>query len=136
SNESSSADVVERDGANLSYSSPSSLLRLEASAGILDYIFGGGCNFDPVLEEEIASPAELAKAYMGSRPSKVAPRQDFVLHNNATSFLKSPNTLIAPKIANGSTGFENGFTTPRSQGRLAMYSMARIPYARSPSTFT
>ncbi|GJR77112.1 hypothetical protein Tco_0089477 [Tanacetum coccineum] len=28
-----SADVVERDGANLSYSSPSSLLRLEASAG-------------------------------------------------------------------------------------------------------
>ncbi|GKA90686.1 hypothetical protein Tco_0812556 [Tanacetum coccineum] len=61
-----------------------------------------------VLKEEIASPVELAKAYMGSRPSKVALRQDLVLHNNATGFLKSPNTLIAPKI-------ENGFTTPRSQ---------------------
>ncbi|GJR15005.1 hypothetical protein Tco_0797657 [Tanacetum coccineum] len=79
--------------------------------------------------EEIASPVELAKAYMGSRPSKAALRQDLVLHNNATGFLKSPNTLIAPKIA-------NGFTTPRSQGRSAMYNMARTPYARSPSTFT
>ncbi|GJW37404.1 hypothetical protein Tco_0060324, partial [Tanacetum coccineum] len=83
SNESSSPDVVERNGANL-YSSPS---------------------------------------------SKVALRQDLVLHNNATGFLKSPNTLIAPKIA-------NGFTTPRSRGRPAMYSMARTPYATSPSTFT
>ncbi|GJU08583.1 hypothetical protein Tco_1125013 [Tanacetum coccineum] len=64
--------------------------------------------YNMVLEEEIASPVELAKAYMGSRPSKVALRQDLVLHNNATGFLKSPNTLIAPKI-------ENGFTTPRSQ---------------------
>ncbi|GJX00552.1 hypothetical protein Tco_0184465, partial [Tanacetum coccineum] len=81
------------------------------------------------LEEEIASPVELAKAYMGSRPSKAALRQDLVLHNNATGFLKSPNTLIAPKIA-------NGFTTPRSRGRSAMYNMARTPYARSPSTFT
>ncbi|GJU81334.1 hypothetical protein Tco_1283699 [Tanacetum coccineum] len=62
-------------------------------------------------------------------PSKVALRQDLVLHNNAMGFLKSPNTLIAPKIA-------NGFTTPRSRGRSAMYRMARTPYARSPSTFT
>ncbi|GJR01397.1 hypothetical protein Tco_0524381 [Tanacetum coccineum] len=82
-----------------------------------------------VLEEEIASPVELAKAYMSSRPSKAALRQDLVLHNNATGFLKSPNTLIAPKI-------ENGFTTPRSRGRSAMYCMARTPYAKSPSTYT
>ncbi|GKE18758.1 hypothetical protein Tco_1426335, partial [Tanacetum coccineum] len=79
--------------------------------------------------EEITSPVELAKAYMGFRPSKAALRQDLVLHNNATGFLKSPNTLIAPKIA-------NGFTTPRSRGRSAMCNMARTPYARSPSTFT
>nr|GEW43229.1 nuclear pore complex protein NUP1-like isoform X2 [Tanacetum cinerariifolium] len=39
--------------------------------------------------EEIASPVELAKAYMGSRPYKVARRQDLVMHNNATGFLKS-----------------------------------------------
>ncbi|GJW71188.1 hypothetical protein Tco_0128105 [Tanacetum coccineum] len=81
------------------------------------------------LEEEIASHVELAKAYMGSRPSKAALRQDLVMHNNATGFLKSPNTLIASKIA-------NGFTTPRSRGRLPMYNMAHTPYARSPSTFT
>nr|GFC42176.1 hypothetical protein [Tanacetum cinerariifolium] len=36
-----------------------------------------------VLEEEIASPVELAKAYMASRPYKVAQRQDLVMHNNA-----------------------------------------------------
>ncbi|GJT14356.1 hypothetical protein Tco_0861398 [Tanacetum coccineum] len=144
-NESSSADVVERDGAN-PYSSPSSLLRLEASSGSLKKHGDERDNLHAaistpivtsrVFEEEIASPAELAKTYMGSRPTKVALRQDLVLYNNTTGFLKSPNTSISPKIANGSTGFENGFTTPRSRGRSAMYSMARTPYARSPSTFT
>nr|GEZ09978.1 hypothetical protein [Tanacetum cinerariifolium] len=92
-------------------------------------------------EEEIASPVELAKAYMASRPYKVAPvvelakaymvsrpykvtrRQDLMLHNNATK--------IAPKIAN--TGFENGFTTPRSRGISALYRMARTSYARTSS---
>nr|GEW04750.1 leucine-rich repeat-containing protein [Tanacetum cinerariifolium] len=94
------------------------------------------------LKEEIASLVELAKAYMASRPYKVAPvvlakaymasrpykvvrRQDLVLHNNATK--------IPPKIANG---FENGFTTPRSRGRSPLYHMARPSYARSLSTFT
>ncbi|GJU66541.1 hypothetical protein Tco_1252800 [Tanacetum coccineum] len=71
-----------------------------------------------------------SRANLYSSPSsKVALRQDLVLHNNATGFLKSPNTLIAPKIA-------NRFTTPRSRGIPAMYSMARTPYATSPSTFT
>ncbi|GJS36196.1 hypothetical protein Tco_0534578, partial [Tanacetum coccineum] len=110
------------------YCLPSSLLRLEASN---KWLSEKTCLLilAEVLEEEIASPVELEKAYMGSRPSKVALRQDLVLHNNAMGFLKSPNTLIAPKIA-------NGFTTPRSRGRSAMYRMARTPYARSPSTFT
>nr|GEY70515.1 hypothetical protein [Tanacetum cinerariifolium] len=81
-----------------------------------------------VLKEEIASPVELAKAYMASRPYKVARRQDLVLHNKATK--------IALKITNGSTGFENGFTIPRSRGRSATYHMACTSYARSPSTFT
>nr|GEX34123.1 nuclear pore complex protein NUP1-like isoform X2 [Tanacetum cinerariifolium] len=75
-------------------------------------------------EEEIASPVELAKAYMASRPYKVARRQDLVLHNNATK--------IAPKIANG---FENGFASPISRGRSVLYRMARPSYARS-LTFT
>nr|GEW10268.1 hypothetical protein [Tanacetum cinerariifolium] len=92
-------------------------------------------------EEEIASPVklakaymasrpykvahvvELAKAYMASRPYKVARRQDLVLLNNATK--------IALKIAN--TGFENGFTTPRSRGRSALYRMARTSFTRTSS---
>ncbi|GJS70017.1 hypothetical protein Tco_0702858 [Tanacetum coccineum] len=117
------------------YCSSSSLLRLEAStSGSLKKHGDERDNLHAittpmvtsrVLEEEIASPVQLAKAYMGSWPSKAALRQDL----DAMGFLKSPNTLIAPKIA-------NGFTTPRSRGRSAMYSMARTPYARSPSTFT
>nr|GFA63426.1 hypothetical protein [Tanacetum cinerariifolium] len=50
--------------------------------------------------EEIALPVELAKAYMASRPYKVARRQDLVLHNNATK--------IAPKIANAVRSLEKG----------------------------
>ncbi|GKA86011.1 hypothetical protein Tco_0807722 [Tanacetum coccineum] len=62
------------------YCSPSSLLRLEAStSGSLKKHGDERDNLHAittpmvtsrVLEEEIASPVELAKAYMGSRPSK------------------------------------------------------------------
>ncbi|GJX47182.1 hypothetical protein Tco_0272372 [Tanacetum coccineum] len=145
SNELSSEDVVERDGAN-PCSSPSSFLRLEGSTSgslkkhgderdDLHAPISKPMVTSRVLEEEIASPAELAKAYMGSRPSKIALRQDLVLHNNVTGFLKSPNMLVSPKIANGSTGVENGFTKPRSRGRSAMYNMARTPYARSTKAY-
>ncbi|XP_075502747.1 nuclear pore complex protein NUP1-like isoform X2 [Primulina tabacum] len=60
-----------------------------------------------VIEDDLASPAELAKAYMGSRPSKA-----------------SPSMLGTQSLA------ENGFVMPKSQGRLAIYSMARTPYSR------
>ncbi|KAI6670032.1 hypothetical protein NL676_004917 [Syzygium grande] len=59
-----------------------------------------------VLDEDVASPAELAKAYMGSRPSKVAPS--------------------SPRLG----ALDNGYMTPRSRGRSAIYSMARTPYSR------
>ncbi|GJZ71274.1 hypothetical protein Tco_0635125 [Tanacetum coccineum] len=68
------------------YCSPSFLLRLEAStSGSLKKHGDERDNLHAittpmvtsrVLEEEIASPVELAKAYMGSRPSKAALRQD------------------------------------------------------------
>ncbi|XP_024989451.1 nuclear pore complex protein NUP1-like isoform X1 [Cynara cardunculus var. scolymus] len=149
-------DVVEKDGAKLP-SSPSPLLRLEAStSGSLKKHGNERDNFHAdistpivssrVLEEEIASPAELAKAYMGSRPMKVAPsalglssqapRQDVKLLNNASGLAKTPITSVAPKTANSFRGLENGFLTPRSRGRSAMYSMARTPYSRGPSTFS
>ncbi|KAJ0764017.1 hypothetical protein HanPI659440_Chr08g0287461 [Helianthus annuus] len=76
-----------------------------------------------VLKEETASPAELAKHYMGSRQdSKLLPR--------------TPITAVAQKTANSLGNLENGFATPRSRGRSAMYTMARAPYSRSPLSFS
>ncbi|XP_075512789.1 LOW QUALITY PROTEIN: uncharacterized protein LOC142548381 [Primulina tabacum] len=60
-----------------------------------------------VIEDDLASPAELAKAYMGSRPSKM-----------------SPSMLGTRSLS------EIGFVTPKSRGRLAIYSMARTPHSR------
>ncbi|GJW01022.1 hypothetical protein Tco_1556273 [Tanacetum coccineum] len=93
----------------------------------------GISDLEQVLQQKTFTRSEIErlKAFLHSRSnesssranlysspsSKVALRQDLVLHNNATGFL-------------------NGFTTPRSRGRPAMYSMARTPYATSPSTFT
>ncbi|CAN4126362.1 unnamed protein product [Withania somnifera] len=96
-----------------------------------------------ILEDDIASPAELAKAYMGSRPSKVSPsmlstrslivKEDTPLLTNVQYVQRSP----VPSVTRTS-GFlgvrENGFTTPRSRGRSAIYSMARTPYSRVQQT--
>ncbi|MCD9645868.1 hypothetical protein HAX54_035178 [Datura stramonium] len=92
-----------------------------------------------ILEDDIASPAELAKAYMGSRPSKVSPsmlrtrsqvvREDTPLLTNVQYVQRSPIPVTARTA--GFLGVrENGFTTPRSRGRSAIYSMARTPYSR------
>lgn len=85
-----------------------------------------------VLEEETPSPAEVAKSYMGSRPTKLAPSPLGLTSHNTTSLQK---TSITPKTANNFKGLENGFLTPRSRGRSAMYSMARTPYTKSPLNF-
>ncbi|KAK6933628.1 hypothetical protein RJ641_036522, partial [Dillenia turbinata] len=92
-----------------------------------------------VLEEDVASPAELAKAYMGSRPSKVSPsmlgfrsqalRQDAPLLNNQPFASHSPVISHVPNSSFHGV-LENGFATPRSRGRSAIYSMARTPYSR------
>ncbi|GJX42837.1 hypothetical protein Tco_0257827 [Tanacetum coccineum] len=100
------------------------------------------------FEEDVASPAELAKAYMATitRPAKVspstlrhgsqAPRQDSVLLNNITILPRTHVTSLAPTTACSLKGVENGMTTPRSRGRSAIYSMARSPYYRGPSTLS
>ncbi|XP_073297558.1 uncharacterized protein [Primulina huaijiensis] len=59
-----------------------------------------------VIEDDLTSPTELAKAYMGSRPSKI-----------------SPSMLGTRSLS------ENGFVTPKSRGRPAIYSMGRSPYS-------
>ncbi|XP_061353687.1 nuclear pore complex protein NUP1-like [Gastrolobium bilobum] len=81
--------------------------------------------------DDVASPAELAKAYMGSRPSKVSqsmlglrnpPREDPTLLRNQN--FATPVMSIVPR-ANPCRVHENGFVTPRSHGRSAIYRMAQ-----------
>ncbi|XP_076897926.1 uncharacterized protein LOC143551258 isoform X2 [Bidens hawaiensis] len=98
------------------------------------------------FEDDVASPAELAKAYMGTRPTKLSPitlrsnshvpRQDLVFLNNTTTFLKTPTTSHTPKTAVATKAYENGSTTFRSRGRSALYNMPRTPYYRGPSTLS
>ncbi|KAL5735224.1 hypothetical protein ACOSP7_033085 [Xanthoceras sorbifolium] len=98
------------------------------------------------LDEDIASPAELAKAYMGSRPSKVSPstlglrsqafREESTLMNNRPFSAASPSMSLVPRSSGHVGVSENGFVTPRSRGRSAIYNMARTPYSRLPSTTT
>ncbi|KAG4150686.1 hypothetical protein ERO13_D04G018900v2 [Gossypium hirsutum] len=93
-----------------------------------------------VPDEDVASPAELAKAYMGSRPSKVStsmhglqnqvPRRDLSSPSNKIFPSKSSITSLVPRSSGHVGSLGNGFMTPRSQGRSAIYSMARTPYSR------
>ncbi|RDX64251.1 Nuclear pore complex protein NUP1, partial [Mucuna pruriens] len=92
-----------------------------------------------VSVDEVASPAELAKAYMGSRPSKLSPsmlglrsspREDPTLLKSQHFAQKSPIMSIVPRATTLTRVHENGFVTPRSRGRSAIYNMARTPYAR------
>ncbi|KAJ0249492.1 Nuclear pore complex protein NUP1 [Hirschfeldia incana] len=95
------------------------------------------------LDDGIASPAQLAKAYMGSRPSEVTPsmlglrgqavREDSVFQNRTPFPSKSSTVSLVPKLS-GQRPQENGFLTPRTRGRSAVYSMARTPYSRPQST--
>ncbi|KAF8403396.1 hypothetical protein HHK36_011498 [Tetracentron sinense] len=98
-----------------------------------------------VLEEDVASPTELAKAYMGSRPSKVSPsmlgfrsqalRGDVALRSNLPLPPMSPGMSLAPRSSIRIPGVtrvsEIGGLTPRPRGRSAIYSMACTPYSRS-----
>ncbi|KAJ8898793.1 hypothetical protein K2173_006325 [Erythroxylum novogranatense] len=63
----------------------------------------------PVVVEDASTPANLAKSYMHNSP--------------ITSLVSRPPGFSA-----------NGFVTPRSRGRSAIYHMARMPYSRVHST--
>ncbi|XP_021714723.1 nuclear pore complex protein NUP1-like isoform X1 [Chenopodium quinoa] len=86
-----------------------------------------------VLEDVVASPAELAKAYMGSRPTRASPsmpREGLSASYNPFFKPKSPSKSLIQKPANEIGAAANGFMTPRYRGRSAIYSMARTPYSR------
>ncbi|XP_050209290.1 nuclear pore complex protein NUP1 isoform X2 [Mercurialis annua] len=99
-----------------------------------------------VLDEDVASPAELAKAYMGGRPSKVSPSvlalRGQPVGENAVAKINGPFASKPPIMSDVSRSsslvvpVDNCFATPRSRGRSAIYSMARTPYSRLHSTFT
>ncbi|XP_059444221.1 nuclear pore complex protein NUP1 isoform X2 [Corylus avellana] len=99
-----------------------------------------------VLDEDVASPAELAKAYMDCRPSKVSPLmlgirsqgfvEDPIVISHRPFPPKSPIMPLVPRSAGRAGYTENGFMTPRSRGKYAIYSMARTPYSRVHSSST
>ncbi|XP_050384814.1 nuclear pore complex protein NUP1 isoform X2 [Argentina anserina] len=93
-----------------------------------------------VLDENLASPVELAKAYMGSRPSKISPlmlghRSQAAYddpHNSRSVAFPSISSCmsVVPRFPSNGATPETGFATPRSRGRSAIHSMARTPYTR------
>jgi len=76
---------------------------------------------------------------MGSRSSKLSPsmlgirsspREDPTLLRSQNFSQKSPIMSIVPRATTLTRVHENGFVTPRSRGRSAIYNMARTPYSR------
>ncbi|XP_047325420.1 nuclear pore complex protein NUP1-like [Impatiens glandulifera] len=92
-----------------------------------------------VLEENVSSPAELAKAYMGNRTSEVSPsmlsfrgqvqKEDAMLRN-IVPFSPKTSAMSLVRTTGRAAIPENGFITPRSLGRSAIYNMARTPYSK------
>ena len=94
-----------------------------------------------IPKDEAASPAELAKVYMGSRPSKVSPSVESFrnqVFQEDTNLLSIPSTSkrldlsVAPRSAMRFSGIpehpEHSYQTARPPGRSAIYRMSRSPY--------
>ena len=95
------------------------------------------------MVEDVSSPAELAKAYMGCRPTKAHPSASVVKNEMLSEDLSAYNSFLRPKLQSMSViqkpaseirASSNGFMTPRFRGRSAIYSMARTPYSRPQPT--
>ncbi|KAG4203360.1 hypothetical protein ERO13_A05G396000v2 [Gossypium hirsutum] len=93
-----------------------------------------------VIDDVVASPAELAKAYMGGRTPKVSvsrlglenhvPRGDLTSPSNKNFPSMSSTMSLVPRSSGHVGNLGNSFVTPRLRGRSAIYSMARTPYSR------
>lgn len=97
------------------------------------------CQKFQIPEDEIASPAELAKAYMSSRSSNVfhsALRLQSRVHlkdkgmpSSAVHATKPSGLLFASSsTVQFSRLPESGYVTPRPRGRSAIYKMAQSPH--------
>ncbi|TYH75511.1 hypothetical protein ES332_D04G024000v1 [Gossypium tomentosum] len=97
-----------------------------------------------VIDDVVASPAELAKAYMGNKTPKVSasrlglqnqvPRGDLTCPSNKNFPSMSSTMSLVPRSSGHVGNLGNSFVTPRLRGRSAIYSMARTPYSRSSGT--
>ncbi|KAJ4898253.1 Nuclear pore complex protein NUP1 [Raphanus sativus] len=131
------------DASNLRHPPTQARASAHPDNGSMNALVSAPLGSSRALDEGIASPAQLAKAYMGSRPSEVTPsmlglrgqavREDSVFQNRTPFPSKSPTMSLVPKLS-GQRPQENGFLTPRTRGRSAVYSMARTPYSRPQST--
>nr|KJB78362.1 hypothetical protein B456_012G022500 [Gossypium raimondii] len=93
-----------------------------------------------VIDDVVASPAELAKAYMGNKTPKVSasrlglqnqvPRGDLTCPSNKNFPSMSSTMSLVPRSSGHVGNLGNSFVTPRLRGRSAIYSMARTPYSR------
>ncbi|XP_020268410.1 nuclear pore complex protein NUP1-like isoform X2 [Asparagus officinalis] len=89
-----------------------------------------------VPEEEAVTPTEIAKEYMGSRPSKVSPSslnlRSRILQEDSPSVKKPSTDLLAStpsvRFSEISKHTVNGYITPKARGRSALYRMSRSPY--------
>ncbi|XP_068634581.1 nuclear pore complex protein NUP1-like isoform X2 [Aristolochia californica] len=91
---------------------------------------------------EVTSPTEVAKEFMGSRPLRVSPTtlglRNQALREDPTFLsivpLKTPrlsNMSFTPRSSHLLLG--NGYVTPRPRGRSAIYNMARSPHIKGHS---
>ncbi|ERM93665.1 nuclear pore complex protein NUP1 isoform X1 [Amborella trichopoda] len=90
-----------------------------------------------------ASPAEIARAYMGVRPSRASPssfglrshplRRDVSMIRSTTYAPKSVDLSLTSKSSVRFSGFpglaEDGYLTP-TRGRSTLYNAIRTPYSR------
>lgn len=107
------------------------VLENRVEAPVLHENFSTDATNVTVAKDDLASPAELAKAYMGSIPSKVSPSslilRSEVFHEDMTGptnvpFISNPLKRSAvPRSViqiSGTPGFpENTYQTPKPQGR-------------------
>nr|GEY79431.1 vacuolar protein sorting-associated protein 53 A [Tanacetum cinerariifolium] len=91
----------------------------------------------PGARDNMGASTRLAKVSPSILRHRIqAPRQDSVLLNNTSILPRTPVSLHAPRATCSLKGVQSGMTTPRSHGRSVIYSMARSPYYRGPSTLS
>ncbi|KAI4373109.1 hypothetical protein MLD38_011271 [Melastoma candidum] len=116
---------------------PSGFHDLEDGCSIIVQKADGNENNLPIphaiRNDDVASPLKLAKSYMGPGLSKIAPsgfREDSMLITSSQQTPRLPIMSLVPTSSNQRVVHDNVYTTPRSRGRSAIYSMARTPCAR------